>query len=356
MAGHNRLNHPPGRMVDIPQRHTATKIFDTMTTQNNVFQHNYNRIIIGIVSVIAIILLVFFFVRLFSGNNNNALFPQLPSPTPNGDIGIPQAILVNFTDLNNDPYAYVDQLIEVSGAYTPQVVPDCARYSGPLIRWALIAEDLQLDAVGYERIVKLLAPGTPMTVRGYWRLYDGPLGCGKGPARGSRWYLHVTMIMQPNPLIGADGEQINIDIENGASGLPPLQPTQPSAGTELPITPIFTPTFDPVLSPTATLDGTLPPIFTPSVTATFLPNITPSVTVTLDPLGTNTPLPSDTPSTIPTATAVDGTATNTPEGGAPTLTPELPGPLPTASPGSTSTPGTPYPTFTPYPTESPLSR
>lgn len=322
-----------------------------MTTQNDVFRHNYNRIIIGIVSVIAIIALVFFFVRLFSGENNNALFPQLPSPTPNVEIGVPQAILVNFADLNNDPYAYVDQLIEVSGAYTPQVVPDCVRYSGPLIRWALIADGLQLDAVGYERIVKLLAPGTPMTVRGYWRLYDGPLGCGKGPARGSRWYLHVTMIIQPNPLIGANGEQINIDIENGESGLPPLQPTELSDGSELPPTPIFTPTFDPASTPTATFIGTMTPIFTPSATATFLPNVTPSVTVTLDPLGTNTPLPNQTPGT--TATAVNGTATNTPEGGAATLTPELPPPLPTAPPG---TPGGGYPgNDTPTPTLTPTA-
>lgn len=321
-----------------------------MTTQNNVFRHNYNRIIIGIVSVIAIIVLVFFFVRLFSGESNHTLFPLLPSPTPNNQNGTPQAILVNFTDLNNDPYAYVDQLIEVSGAYTPQDPPECVRYSGPLIRWALIAEDLQLDSVGYERIVKLLAPGTPMTVRGYWRLYDGPLGCGKGPARGSRWYLHVTMIMQPNPLIGADGEQINIGIENGGAGLPPLQPTQSAVGTESPIMPLVTPTFDPALTATATFVSTMTPIFTPSATATFLPNVTPSATVTLDPLGTSTPLPSQTPGTTPTA--VNGTATNTPEGGAVTLTPELPPPLPTAPPGTPGGggyPGNETPTPTPTP-------
>ena len=319
-----------------------------MMTQNNVFQHNYNRIIIGIVSVIAIILLVFFFVRLFNTENNNALFPQLPSPTPSNDSGIPQATLVNFTDLNNDPYAYIDQLIEVSGGYTPQTAPDCVRYSGPHIHWALIADSLQLDAVGYERIVKLLAPGTPMTVRGYWRLYDGPLGCGKGPARGSRWYLHVTMIMQPNPLIGADGEKININVENGEAGLPPLQPTDPSVGTELPATPVFTPTFDPVLTPTATLAGTILPIFTPTLTATLLPNVTPSVTPTNDPAATMTPIPSTTPAAGVTPTA--DTPTSTATSGAATLTPEPPPILPTASPGG-GYPGndTPTPTLTPTP-------
>ena len=238
------------------------------------------RLLLAIFGIVVLIAVVFLLVRLFSGSSGRPLRPALPPPTPILDNGM-QATAVSFSDLNASPFSYVNQLIEVSGNYTPQPPPECVRYSGPYIRWALISEGLRLDAVGYERIVRLLAPDTPMTVRGIWRMYSGPVGCGKGPARETVWYLQVVKILQPNPLIGANGSPINIDPGKGLPGFPELVPTAEQPITTPPegatATPTAPGTLLPETTPTIAPIETLPPGVTPSASPTFLPGTTPTV-------------------------------------------------------------------------------
>jgi hypothetical protein len=125
--------------------------------------------------------------------------PIRPTPTPGGQVvGLP--IPVAFSELNENPAAYQNQLIRVSGAFTRLELEPCRQRRGPQIQWGLISEELRLDSVGLTPIVRLAPEGTPMTIDGWWRLYQGPLGCGKQPPDGFAWYLDAAQIIAPNPL------------------------------------------------------------------------------------------------------------------------------------------------------------
>ncbi|MCZ7669586.1 MAG: hypothetical protein M5U34_21625 [Chloroflexi bacterium] len=129
--------------------------------------------------------------------------------------------------------------------------------------------------MGHEELVKRLPDGLTLTVEGVWRQYDGPLGCGKGPAAGVTWYLQVERIVSPNPLpllnrtvvpTLAGGvlttSQPGIEITPFETGTPGTAvPTQPGIGiTPLPTTPPFLPGTQPppatiTAVPTATRNG-----------------------------------------------------------------------------------------------------
>jgi hypothetical protein len=193
--------------------------------------------------------------------------------------------------------------------------PDCNPYRGPAFIWSLadLATDLvgrlRVDARGLEDVIYLVPEGTPVTVEGFWRLYQGPLGCGKNAPRAAVWYLEVLRIVAPNPFPGV--------LEG-----PRVTPT--AAGPEIEVTPLTTPTLTPTPSPSPD------PRLTPSVTP--LATVTPSATASLEPLQT----PSGTPTLAVTAGAtVTATTTPTPTveaaPGEPTATPEsgYPPPPPT---------------------------
>ena len=171
------------------------------------------------VPIIILIVVILLWATLDKGQASQ-LMPVLPEPTVFLSPEEAAQVTVSFTELNNDPIAYLNRTIIVSGNYLPVDRHDCIQYSGPDVRWSLTAENLQLDVLGYERIIQLVAVDTPMTLQGIWRLYQGPLGCGKGPPDGSMWYLDVKKILQPNPLVGKNGQIIPIIIGNGDPGLP----------------------------------------------------------------------------------------------------------------------------------------
>jgi len=275
------------------------------------------------------------------------LMPVLPDPTTIAFLSDESQATVSFSELNDNPIAYLNKTIIVSGSYLPVEKVDCLRYSGPSVRWSLTAENLQLDALGYERVVRLLPVGTAMTVRGIWRLYQGPLGCGKGPPNGSAWYLDVRKILQPNPLVGTSGQAVPFNIENGDPGLPDLLPTL--------AVDVVVPTTTTNDFITVTVEGTeiIPPTTEGQVTITATPTSPGAVPPTVTAQTTFTPLaPTGTAVVGPTATAAP---TNDPTIPTATLTPELP-PVPataTENPGG-GYPGpvetlTPTPTLDPYP-------
>ena len=136
--------------------------------------------------------------------------PQVPTPDPaaGGAIIYDQPLLVTFSGLNEDASVngvqtqFRDRLMRVSGAFAPVAPAACGALpsNGPPIRWSLVAENLRLDAVGLEPILTLAPEGTQFTIDGVWRVYEGPLGCGKEPAWGVRFYLEAQRIVEPNPL------------------------------------------------------------------------------------------------------------------------------------------------------------
>jgi hypothetical protein len=250
-----------------------------------------------------------------------SLGPDRPSPTPPGPI-VNQPALVSFPELNGDPARYRDKLIRVTGAYTQLPLPECGVYSGPRLKWALIAGNLRLDGQGLEVILRLVPEGMELTIDGVWHYYEGPLGCGKGAVEGSAWYLEALQIIQPNPLPGGltmpgggvlpatatpDGAAATREPEPGATSQP--IPTQGTAvGLTPPVATIGATTTG-VATGTATGTATVAGLTTPSPGATG--TATPTGTI-LAPTGTATPSPTATGSVtpgsgLPTATQAPST-------------------------------------------------
>jgi hypothetical protein len=310
---------------------------------------------LGIGFVLVLVVLGIGIIWLTIGQNSSRqLMPDIPSPTPLTQTPGQEPITVTFTELNENPLAYLNQPLVVTGDFLPSENNACTRVVGPDIRWSITGDNLQLDVVGFERVVRLLSPGTTLTIQGIWRFYQGSLGCGKAPPQGTMWYLEVRKIVEPNPLIAENGRTIQVEIITNQPELPAFsitpQPgdTQPVATqTALATMPLGT------VSPSPTLTDQIIPTQTPQLPAEITPSatLTPSVT---DTAPTNTP---DSNATVPVSTATSTSMpTATPASNNPTMTPEPPG-VATATldagggypgPDSTTTP-TPTATINPYP-------
>jgi len=273
------------------------------------------------------------------------LLPILPSPTAVETVIESGATEVTFQELNEDPAAYRNQRILVSGSLAPIEPVECPQhnghYTGPLIQWALVNDNLQMDARGFEPIIPLIRPGTTMTVEGIWRLYQGPLGCGKEPERGMAWYLETLRIVEPTAFFSSADPGVLLTqtpIEPGATlevTPTPGGPTPPALETTPSLTITTTVTIGAPIPGTATVTGT--PLATPTAPATAQGTAASSPTRQ----GTNPATPG-------------GTQTGTPGTPTTTYTPEPPGSstgTPNGYPGPPSP--TPSPRPPPYPSPSP---
>ena len=301
----------------------------------------------GIILLALILLILALAASCGSRDNGRGLKPYRFTRTPASGVS-GEVVVLSFAELNGAPDTYQNQRIRVTGDKVTIPEKDCRLYTGPAFTWGLIAEDLQLYALGYEEVLKRLPDGLTMTVEGIWRQYDGPLGCGKEPGDGQAWYLQVERIISPNPLPLMDGVpfatiQVLLGTRTGFE-ITPIAPGQPgTAVTAQPgigITPLPPGTILP--------DGTIPAPATPTLLPTF----------TRDPLlPTTTRFPGLTPSPTPfpgaTATesdpgsgGTDPTATPTvrPAATAPGLRTQTPAPTVPGYPGL----GTAVPTVDPY--------
>jgi hypothetical protein len=249
---------------------------------------------------------------LLAGCQPAGLFGPLPRvATPPGEL-IRLAAPVTFAQLNENPAAYHDRVVRISGSFLKLPPPSCNPQRGPLFVWSLAdllpaaGDWLRVDAQGFEDVTWLVPEGTAMTVEGYWRLYEGPLGCGKNAPREATWYLEALRIVEPNPLPGVVG-----------IGMPDAAPGEGDLNIQIiplaTLTPEITVTTTPegTASPTATVTTTgspeppSTPAETPTITETLRPEVTPTVVGTPGP----TPPPADTPATggpPPTETPDDG--------------------------------------------------
>lgn len=247
---------------------------------------------------------------LLAGCQPAGFFGPIPRvATPPGEL-IRLAAPVNFAQLNENPAAYHDRVVRVSGSFLRLPPPACNPQRGPLFVWSLAdllpaaGDWLRVDAQGFEDVIWLVPEGTAMTVEGYWRLYEGPLGCGKNAPREATWYLEALRIVEPNPLPGVAGAaeivpgdgDLNIQIIPLATLTPDLAATTSLEGTA---SPTATQTV------TASPQPLVTPAETPTITETLRPEVTPTVLGTPSP----TPTPADTPATggpPPTETPDDG--------------------------------------------------
>jgi hypothetical protein len=266
-----------------------------------------------------------------SGGGERPLLPILPTFTPLSATAATVPLEVGFAELNAEPAAYLGQRLRVSGTYTPLAAPECPRPTGPALRWSLVAEELQLNARGFESVLRLVEADTRLTVSGIWRAYRGPLGCGKEPPDGTVWYLAVDQIIEPNPLLGATAPQLTVIPGTPAT----LSPEETSVASPTPEGIEVTIEVSGTL--TATQPGIAPTVdSTPSPTlpTTPLAPATPGTGTIAPPTPDGaTPAVSVTPGPSPTPTATGGTAGTTPE-------------LPTATPGGPGYPGQGSPTPT----------
>ncbi|MBE2222061.1 MAG: hypothetical protein IAF02_10990 [Anaerolineae bacterium] len=305
------------------------------------------RYVVPVIVVLGLILLILALAASCNGrDNDHGLKPFRPTRTPFGDAMNSEVVVISFTDLNGNPDAYKNQRIRVTGDKVTIPPQACRLYTGPVFTWGLIAEDLQLNALGYDELAKRLPDGLTMTVEGVWRQYNGPLGCGKEPSDGIAWYLQVERIISPNPLPLMEGAPFaTIQVLLGTRPSIDIMPFETSV-PETAVTPdlLTTPTPDDTGYPVGTFlpPTTLTPLVTATIdpllpTATLFPGLTPSatplpgVTRTEIPPGSGGTDPTATPPLRPSAT-VPGFITQTP---APTI-PGYPGP------------STPEPTRDPY--------
>jgi hypothetical protein len=272
-----------------------------------------------------------------SGGASRPLFPNLPTFTPLAATVEFEAQEIGFTELNADPAAFQNQRLQVSGVYTPVEAPECLDYNGPIIRWSLVAEELQLNAIGFEDILRLVPEDTEMTVTGIWRAYRGPVGCGKEPEDGTVWYLEVERIVEPNPLFGATAPMLTVVPGTPAGTLAPEE-----AATLATPTPEVTVEMTTEITTTTTLPGIVSPTVTPTLPTTPLvtPLGTPGATQTLSPTADGTAALSPTPGPSPTPTATGG-ASGTTTPGLPTTTPSGTGYPSQGTPTATTTGGYP---------------
>lgn len=267
-----------------------------------------------------------------NGRGDHPLYPILPTFTPLPGTTEAEAEILGFAELNNDPAAFRGKRIQVAGVFTPLAPAACLSYTGPAISWSLVADELQLNAVGFENILRLLEPGTEMTVIGIWSAYQGPLGCGKEPTEGTVWYLAVDRILEPNPLLGASAPVLTVIVGDALPTLSPLETVETGTTETTP-----TPEGTAALPPTATQDAAMTIAITPTAELTSLP-VTPLPTQAATSPGTPpigaTPGGSPTFGPTPTPEATSGAGgTTTPT--FPTTTPTVPGypsqPSPTAT-------------------------
>jgi hypothetical protein len=292
---------------------------------NNRFQSVVSRARI-ITAAAAVLLLAGLSLLAFSLSARTAqpLYPNLPTFTRIAETVTFEAVSVGFAELNADPAAFQDQRLQVTGEFTPVDPPACLDFNGPHLQWSLVADELQLNAIGFEDVLRLVSPDTELTVTGIWRAYQGPMGCGKEPPDGTVWYLAVDQILKPNPLFGAADPALTM-----IAGTPqnnPLLDDDPTSMPNLTSTPSGT---SPATTPLPGAPIVTPTVLTPAGIPTQM-NTTPASGIgTPTPAGTPTGSPTPGPSPTPMGTGAPG-GTTTPS-------------IPTATPSGTGYPSQPTP-------------
>lgn len=279
----------------------------------------------------------------------------ITTPTP-FDMGRTAVAIVNsgrptavsLAEVAADPESFAGQFLQLSGNYqqSPLLVCNGETHHSPA-GWLLAANDqaeagtedesenevVMVAAGGFDSQLRtLIAAGTPLTVNGFWRFWEGPVGCGKQAVPRQVWYLRVTEIVAPTQLARVTvagstrlpGEETAVPAEDGNDdpGAPdiPITSTLPITATptlpELttpPASTIATPTatngISPIIESTPTGEETKEGEGTPAAGVTLTPggsgeeNLTPTLTNTPPPGASLTPTPA--PGT-PTVTAQPG--------------------------------------------------
>jgi len=249
-----------------------------------------------------------------------------PAPAPTIGRAPFGAVPVSAISLLRAPADYLDLDIALSGQYKPLPLLVCGQDTHPSpATWAIVDGEIEILAAGFDDPLRELADtGLELVIEGRWQQWEGPIGCGRRVPAEKIWYLAVSNIVSPNPLVASDasGEAIaQLPAEalpegNGDELLPPTPDQAAEPNESIEATVLAGPTFSGEEAGRSTIAAAL--TATPFRTATGLPTATiqqtGSVTATLPAGGqgtpTTSPIPaSPTPGTpSPSITAGAGTS------------------------------------------------
>ncbi len=235
------------------------------------------------------------------GASNSA---ETPTPFPSNDLvvrALPgEPIPVSLDYLADNPTYFEGATLQLSGTFNrlPRLVCD-NNPQRPPYSWGISNDNVMAQAGGMDESVRTLLPdGLMVTVEGTWLRWEGPVGCGKDAPVKQAWYLAVSRVLEPSPLVRITLTPDGAAPSDGGDN----QPSPTPAGLEpMPVETIpsaETPTPEPTIEPTATFLATQPPANTPTATA--------ETDATLAPTATTTPDPSASPSNTPTITPTSG--------------------------------------------------
>lgn len=291
---------------------------------------------------LCLFLLIFSHVLVACGTDE---LPTTPTPFGFGDsevvvVAAAEATAVPLAELVAEPEAYDGQFVQLSGQYKrlPLLICSGETHPGPAT-WTLVTlADSEGDDENAEReeiivavdgldsqLRALIDEGSLLTVNGYWRFWEGVVGCGKQAVPSQMWYLKATELVAPVQLARvtavSTGDESDGD-PGTAVATPPVTPT-------IPIT--LTPT-------TAVITATIaPPFETPIVETPFIEPTTVPTTED-DKIETETPTPTIEVQITgtPPVTGTPGTPTNTPPPGSTSTPTVATTPVATGQPGSYS--------------------
>ena len=255
-------------------------------------------------------------------------FPT-PAATPSATAAGP--VVLTVTELSAAPGLYVDAVVQVSGLFRKQPILICDSEPHPSpATWGLAEAGLIAPAGGYDQQVRGLLPeGLLMTVEGRWRRWQGLVGCGKQAVAKEVWYLDVTRVLSPSPLVqvtltpGAPGTAV-AELPPTLEGEATLGPTEDPSLFPTPLPEEATPTLEFDAEPTEeffdiTEEAFPTEPFPPTEEVGPIGTVSPTVTIVGTPLtpgATGTPTITGTPPTAtPTVTGTPPTATPTVAGG-----------------------------------------
>ena len=264
---------------------------------------------------LALILIILLLVACDGAELTPTPFPATWTPAP--ALNPQQSYAIEIPELLSNSDSYVGAYVQVTGQYLKRPLLICesdgATNPSPATWEILDSSGVSLGAGEFDDALRSLVPnGLTVTVAGYWQQWEGPVGCGKQAEQETIWFLEVTDIISPSPIV-----QVT------------LTPS-PIGGSPILSEDMITP--DGVTNPGDGSNSTVQPVATsedglPVIEVTPLPTDATATAVSNNNGGstnpTNTPTTGNNDATTPTATTsgnngggtIEATSTRPPNGG-----------------------------------------
>ena len=231
-------------------------------------------------------------------------------------------IPISLENLAANPDFFIGATLQLTGQYKrlPRLACDGDTFPSPAT-WGLVDGDYLANAAGMDRQLRsLVDEGQMLTVEGQWLKFQGPIGCGASALDEDVWYISVSRVLDPYPLVRSAGTA-NAG-EPVTTAVAALSPTETILSDNGPndVAPTVTVTAQiPTAAIESTPTGTLVPTIDVSPTSAELgasssPTAAAPVpgTPTSPAVGTATVGASGSPTNTPVAAGTQSTATATP--------------------------------------------